>query len=62
MAVRLSALRVVALYPSGRYLVFLSVRGCVNLIAIVRLKKLGPLKSIAITSYGNEPATFRFVA
>jgi hypothetical protein len=60
MAVKLSALSAGPLYPPGRYLVFISVRGWVDHRAIVRLEWLGELKSS--TSSGLESATFRLVA
>jgi hypothetical protein len=60
MTVRLSALR------AGRPLsprkipgIFISVRGCVDPRAIVRLEELGKLKKF--TSWGLQPATFRLV-
>jgi hypothetical protein len=61
MAVRLSALRADRPLPSGRFLVVISVRGCVDPRAIVRLEGLGQLKK-PMTSSGIEPATFRLVA
>jgi hypothetical protein len=50
-----------ALYPSGRFLVLISIRGWVDPRAKVRLKGFGQLKR-PVTSSGLEPATFRLVA
>jgi hypothetical protein len=61
MAVRLSALRACRPLPPGRFLVLISVRGCVDSRAIVRLAGLGQLKN-TMTSSGLEPATFRLIA
>jgi hypothetical protein len=44
MAVRLSALRAGRPLPPGGFLVLVSIRGCVDPRAIVRLKGLGKLK------------------
>jgi hypothetical protein len=64
MAVKLSALRAgrpLPPPPPGGFLVLISVRGCVDPRAIVRLEGLGQLNN-PVTSSGNEPATFRLVA
>jgi hypothetical protein len=50
-----------ALYPPGRFLVLISVRGWVNSRAIVRLEWLGQMKN-PMTSSGIKRATFRLVA
>jgi hypothetical protein len=60
MAVRLSALCAGRALPPGRFLVLISVRGCVDPRAIVQLEGLGQLKN-PMTSSGIEPATFVFV-
>jgi hypothetical protein len=60
MAVRLSALRAGRPLPPGRFLLLISVRGSVELRAIVRHEGLGKLKISA--SSGLEPATFRLAA
>jgi hypothetical protein len=57
MGVRLSAL---SLLP-GRFRILISVRGWVELGAIVRLEGLGDLKN-PMTSSRIEPETFRLVA
>jgi hypothetical protein len=49
------------LYPPKRFLVLISVRGCVDPRAIVRLEGVDKLKKKS-TSSGLEPATFRLVA
>jgi hypothetical protein len=59
MAVRLPALRSGRPLPPGRFMVLISVRGWVDLRAIMRLDGLGQLEN-PMTS-GIEPATFRFV-
>jgi hypothetical protein len=61
MAVRLSAFRAGLLYPSGRFLVLISVRSQVNPKAIVQLEGFGQLKNPMISSV-FKPATFRLVA
>jgi hypothetical protein len=48
------------LFPPGRFLVLISVRGWVDSTAIVRLGELGQLKN-PMTSSGIELATFRLV-
>jgi hypothetical protein len=53
--------RPAALYPPGKFLVPISVRGWVDRRAIVRLEGLGQLKN-PITSSGIEPAALRLVA
>jgi hypothetical protein len=61
MVVRLSALGAGRLYPPGRFLILISVRGWVDLRTIVRLEGLDRLKNL-MTSNGIEPATFRLIA
>jgi hypothetical protein len=48
-----------ALYPPGRFLVLISVRGWVHLRAIVRLEGLGRLKN-PLTSSRMEPVTCQY--
>jgi hypothetical protein len=60
MAVRLSALGAGRALLSGRFLVLISVRGCVDPRAIARLERLGQLK-IPVASLGIGPATFRLI-
>jgi hypothetical protein len=61
MAVRLSALRAGRPLPPGRFLVLTSVRGWVDLRAIVRLEGLGQLIN-PMTSSGVETANSRLAA
>jgi hypothetical protein len=51
----------VALYAPGRFLILISVRGWVDVRAIVQLEGLGQLKN-PMTSSGFEPVTFRLLA
>jgi hypothetical protein len=60
MAARLSALCAGCFLLSGRFLVLISVRGCVDPRAIVRLEGLGKWKKIDLI--WDELVTFRFVA
>jgi hypothetical protein len=61
MAVKFSALLSDRPLPPGRFLVVLiSVRGSVDLRAIVRLEGIGQLKNPM--TLGIEPAIFRLVA
>jgi hypothetical protein len=61
MAVRLSALSAGCHFPPGRFLVLISVRGCVDLRVIVRLEGLSQLKKSS-GLIKIEPAIFRLVA
>jgi hypothetical protein len=61
MVVRLSALHAGRPLPPERFLVLFTVRGWVDLKAIVRLEGSRQLKN-PITSSGTTPATFRLVA
>jgi hypothetical protein len=61
MVVRLSAIRAGRPLPPGRFLVVISIRGCVDPRDIMRLEGSGQLKN-PVTSLGIEPATFRLVA
>jgi hypothetical protein len=64
MAVRLSTLRAgrpAAIYPPGKFLVLIYVRGWVDPRAIVRMEELGKRKKKSIL-LGLEAATFRLVA
>jgi hypothetical protein len=47
MVVRLSVLRAGPALPPGTFLVLSSVRGCINLRALVRLEGLGKLNKIS---------------
>jgi hypothetical protein len=61
MTVRFSALRAGRPLSPGRFLVLISVIGCVDPRAIVRMEALGQFK-YAMTSTGMKPATFPLVA
>jgi hypothetical protein len=56
MAGRLPYAPAVIYSPSGRFLVIISVRGCVDSRAIVRLERLVELKN-PVTSSGIETQT-----
>jgi hypothetical protein len=60
IAVRLSALHTGRSVSPGRFLVLISIRGWIDLRAIVQLRGLGQSKHPG-TLFGIEPATFRFV-
>jgi hypothetical protein len=47
--------------PPGRFMVLISVRGCVDPRDTVRLEGLGQLKN-PMTSSGIDPVTFQLVA
>jgi hypothetical protein len=59
--VRLSTLRAGRPLPPGRFLILISVRGCVDPKVIVRLEESGQLKN-PMTSSEIELTTFRLVA
>jgi hypothetical protein len=59
MAVRFLSLCAGRPLPTGRFLVLISARGCVDPKAIVRLEELGKLKNPVAS--GIEPATIRLV-
>jgi hypothetical protein len=61
MAVRLSALQASCTLPPGRFPVLISIRGWVDLRALVRREGLCQLKN-PLTSSGIKPTTFQFVA
>jgi hypothetical protein len=61
MAVSLSALSAGRPLPPGRFLVLVSVTGCVDPRTIVRLEGLGQLKN-PMTLSKIESETFRLVA
>jgi hypothetical protein len=60
MAARLSALRAGRFLPPGRFLIVISVKGCVDPRAIVQLEALGKIKNLPHPVL--EPATFQLVA
>jgi hypothetical protein len=60
MAVRLSSLRAGRPLPPGRFLVLISIRGCLDPRAIVRLGKNRSFDN-PMTSSDIEPKTFRLV-
>jgi hypothetical protein len=61
MAARLSALSAGRLLPPGRFLVLISVRGCVDPGTLARLEGLDILKK-NLPHPGLQPATFLLVA
>jgi hypothetical protein len=61
MAVRILALRAGRPLPPGRFVVLISVRGCVDPRAIVQLEEFGQLIN-PMTFSEIEPATLQLVA
>jgi hypothetical protein len=58
--VSLSVLRAGRFLPPGRFLVLISVRGCVEPRAIVRLEGLGKLKNPVTSRWGTVDLPFPF--